>query len=294
MQTHIDLGIKDITANTPLRYTGGKTQARQDLYRFFRDLGAKRVVSPFCGGCSFELYTASKGIEVVACDNLGELIDFWQVLRDTSDELVNKIEECLDSIGFIITKDIDTIAEMLPKCEEHLRNAAQYCLDSDDRIEQSAWFYIRNRTAYQAMMFHAKRCLQMIELKLGTKFSYKRLEQLKKFRTTANFEHLDYSQCIEKYSGSYFYLDPPYFDVKIATKYGKENDIPFNHDVLRESIGAEDNGILSYNDIHQIRELYSDYMFVEAKWHHASRKTQNSRGNEIFIMPHHIYQSLLK
>ena len=69
-----------LTRDTPLRYTGGKMQARQDLCRFFKKLEADKVVSPFCGGCSFELYSASKNIEVHASDNFEILIRFWRVL----------------------------------------------------------------------------------------------------------------------------------------------------------------------------------------------------------------------
>ena len=294
MQTLLDIGISPLTANTPLRYTGGKTQAKQDIYRFFRDMNVKRVVSPFCGGCSFELYASAKGLDVLASDNLHELIVFWRVLSQTPVMLSEKIEEILDSIGFVITKDVAVIEEMYPKCEEILRNAAQACLDATDPTEKSAWLYIRNRTAYQAIMFHFKRGLQVCEIKLGNKLTHDRINGLRDFMTNVEFMELDFKECIKTYSGNYFYLDPPYYDLMIATKYGKEGDIPFDHECLRELLGKEKNWILSYNDIDCVRELYEGYEFVKAEWHHPSRKKQSTRGNEVFIMPKHIYGKLFK
>ena len=181
---------------------------------------------------------------------------------------------------------------MLPKCEEHLRHAAQNSLDADDDIESAAWLYIRNRSAYQAIMFDPKRmkCLQMIELKHGNKFSYERLEHIRNFQTSVKFECLDFAESIEKHSGSYFYLDPPYYNVLIADTYGM--GLVFEHERLRETLDKQTNFILSYNDVDEVRTLYKDFEFMTAKWHHPSRRSE-TRGNEVFIMPKNIYKRLM-
>lgn len=56
-----------ITTKTMLRYPGGKTRAIKVLAPLVPK-NTNKVVSPFLGGGSFELYLTGLGIEVTASD----------------------------------------------------------------------------------------------------------------------------------------------------------------------------------------------------------------------------------
>lgn len=61
-----------------LRYPGGKSRAVKILNQFLPS-DCKELISPFCGGLSFELYAAAKNIHIYANDLFEPLINFGNV-----------------------------------------------------------------------------------------------------------------------------------------------------------------------------------------------------------------------
>ena len=79
---------------TPLRYAGGKSRAIKIITPYV--INEKKIVSPFMGGGSLEVYWASIGKEVVAYDIFDVLesngVDLCSVLIKTSITSVVKSE----------------------------------------------------------------------------------------------------------------------------------------------------------------------------------------------------------
>lgn len=285
---------KEFTSITPLRYSGGKTLAKKDIYAMYHLMGAREICSTFTGGSSFEIHAASKGIKVHCCDSFTLLIQFFQQICRDPGELVEKIEELLDNIGFIFSMDEQENEKNFEQIEDHLRAVAQYCRDSEG-TEKLGWFYIRNRTAYQAMMFGdgKENCLQRTMIKSGHAITRDRLERLRNFNTIAEFYEYDFGDSIRRFSGLPFYCDPPYMDIEMADTYGGQSGaLGFDHQRFFDAITAEENFIISYNDIKPVRELYKDFRIIEAEWNYPSRKSNSNRGNEVFIMPDRTYKTI--
>ena len=53
---------------SPLRYAGGKTRAIKLILQHIPDIKSKRIISPFFGGGSFELYMSRNGYEIIGFD----------------------------------------------------------------------------------------------------------------------------------------------------------------------------------------------------------------------------------
>ena len=63
---------------TPLRYPGGKSKAIDLITPYVKDYD--RIVSPFIGGGSLEVYwSANLGKEVIGYDIFDVLVNFWNV-----------------------------------------------------------------------------------------------------------------------------------------------------------------------------------------------------------------------
>ena len=76
---------------TPIRYAGGKSKAIKIITPFVTDVD--KIVSPFIGGGSLEVYWASLGKEVIGYDLFDVLVNFWNVLLNNKTELVEKLKE---------------------------------------------------------------------------------------------------------------------------------------------------------------------------------------------------------
>ena len=91
---------------SPLRYPGGKTRAITQLTDIFNSrfdiLHYKTLVSPFCGGCSFEfklIEILHEQLEnIILADLFKPLITFWNQCKYNNDELADVLE---DNIGGI-------------------------------------------------------------------------------------------------------------------------------------------------------------------------------------------------
>jgi DNA adenine methylase len=114
---------------SPLPYVGGKTRAVKHLMPLIPK-GVRRVVSPFCGGCSFEIAMAMEGIPVLAFDKLTKLVNFWNVLREAPDVLADRVQLIFQEFG----KD----------CFDRLRSVQ----GSLTKFNQAAAYYAIKRAQY--------------------------------------------------------------------------------------------------------------------------------------------------
>ena len=69
---------------SPLRYPGGKTRACKKLdellNKYFNTTSIQKIISPFFGGGSFELYLQNKyNYDIIANDKFKPLYNFWNI-----------------------------------------------------------------------------------------------------------------------------------------------------------------------------------------------------------------------
>ena len=79
---------------SPLRYPGGKTRAISKLYaivnKYYGD--PEYLLSPFCGGCSFE-FSLPNIKHAILCDKFKPLIIFWNEVKNNMKRLVEILYE---------------------------------------------------------------------------------------------------------------------------------------------------------------------------------------------------------
>ena len=74
---------------TILRYAGGKSKAIKKITPFVEEYD--EIVSPFIGGGSLEVYWASQGHRVIASDIFDILVNFWNVVLDSPEQLADQL-----------------------------------------------------------------------------------------------------------------------------------------------------------------------------------------------------------
>ena len=134
---------------TPIRYAGGKSKAIKIITPFVKDV--TKIVSPFIGGGSLEVYWASMGKEVIGYDLFDVLVNFWNVLLTNKEALVEKLKQIQPtSEEYIRIKELlmkwDNTQEMLKdwKTEHYKRDE----IISLDNITAAAYYYFNHNTSY--------------------------------------------------------------------------------------------------------------------------------------------------
>ena len=79
---------------SPIRYAGGKTKAARLIAGYVPD-NVQRMISPFLGGASLEIFLAKTRpeLEVIGYDIFQPLIEFWNVILTTPHELADALAE---------------------------------------------------------------------------------------------------------------------------------------------------------------------------------------------------------
>jgi len=262
---------------TPIRYAGGKTRAIKHITPFLND--EEKIVSPFIGGGSLEVNWASRGIEVIGYDLFSALTNFWNVILNNREELVEKLSEIKP------TKDeYNRIKEILIKWEDTQEILKEWKTDhykrdeiiTLDNVTAAAYYYFNHNTSYGPGYLGWASSVYLNEDKWG-----KMINNISNFKLdTMKVYQGSFEEIMPKHINDSMYLDPPYFlekdkDNKMFTGIYPMRNIPvhhdgFNHELLRDLL-KEHKGkfVLSYNNCETIREYYSDFEFFYPEWNYS-------------------------
>lgn len=262
---------------TPIRYAGGKSKAIKQITPFVENVD--KIISPFMGGGSLEVHWASMGKEVIGYDLFDVLVNFWNVLLNNREELVEKLKEISPT-----NEEYSRIKEILMKWEntqemlkdwktDHYKRDEKITLDN---ITAAAYYYFNHNTSYgpgylgwgSSVYLQPKKWVSMIE-----KISKFKLPTLSVYQ--GSFENI-----LPKHTNDFLYLDPPYFlekdsDNKMFTGIYPMRNIPihhdgFNHELLRDLLKSHKGKfVLSYNNCETIREFYKDFEFYFPTWNYS-------------------------
>lgn len=255
-----------------LRYPGGKTKACTILDEYYGQYAnkIKTVYSPFCGGCSFEIFLAKKyKVKVLANDAFPELINFWCVAKTKPKELTDEIKK----IKSTITK-------------EKFYALKQEIIGEKDTVKLGAYFYALNRCSFSGSTMSGGFSAESVE----KRFTMNCINKIQGLDLSGfTFSNKDFSVFLDEIpdeENTMIFLDPPYYlDVGKRNLYGNKGNLhkDFDHNLLYNKIMTKKKclWIQCYNNCQYIRDLYKDYIIHDASWTYGMNKSKVS--SEVII-----------
>jgi len=256
---------------SPLRFPGGKTRAckiiDEIINEYFDITNFDTLLSPFFGGGSFEFYFQNKyNHKLLVNDKFIPLYHFWKQIKD------DKIILCEE------LKKIQLVSKEL------FIDYRKSIMDLHDNIlQQAIQYFIINRCSFSGATLSGGFSKEA-SIKRYTQSSINRIELL----DFSNIEiyNYDFVEFINKFANdkTLLFLDPPYYLEKNSRLYGNNGDMHenFNHQELFNLIKTKNNWIITYNNCDYIKNLYKDYLILDANWSYGMNKTKLS--TEIIIL----------
>jgi len=262
---------------TPIRYAGGKTRAIKIISPYLDN--ETKIVSPFMGGGSLEVNWAKKGIEVIGYDLFDALVNFWNVLLNNREELVDKLKTISPT-----PQEYNRIKEILMTWEntqemlkgwktDHYKRDEVITLDD---VTAAAYYYFNHNTSYGPGYLGWGSSVYLKQNKWDTM-----VKNIDKFIIpTLSVKQGSFEEVLPNHTEDTLYLDPPYYlekdkDNKMFTGIYPMRNIPihhngFDHEKLRDLL-KEHKGkfVLSYNNCETIREYYKDFEQVFPTWNYS-------------------------
>jgi DNA adenine methylase len=262
---------------TPLRYAGGKTKAIKIIGPLLEN--EKKIISPFMGGGSLEVYWANKGVEVIGYDLFDVLVNFWNTLLNKNNELTEKLKTIPPT-----PEEYNRIKEILLQWDNTQNLLSEWKTDhykrkeiiSLDDITAAAYYYFNHNTSYGPGYLGWGSSVYLKKNKWDSM-----IEKINNFDLPKlTVKQGSFEDVIPKHSKETLYLDPPYFlekdgDKKMFTGIYPMRNIPvhhdgFNHELLRDLLMKhEGKFVLSYNNCETIREYYKDFEQQFPVWNYS-------------------------
>jgi len=265
---------------TPIRYAGGKSKAYNIITEYLPKFPyPQRIVSPFMGGGSLESkWSSDVGIEVIGYDIFDALVNFWNVLLTSPDELADKLQT--------ISPDKETYAEIKEQLirwdytQEMLKDwkTSHYKRDaiSLDSVTAAAYYYYNHNLSYGPMYLGWMSKIYENQEKWNRMVGYIRSYKNEKL----NVRKGSFGDVIQDNQNEFLYLDPPYYLQKDGDNKMFKGIYPnanidvhhsgFNHELLRDRLhNHKGSFILSYNNCETIREYYKDFEQYFPEWHYS-------------------------
>lgn len=265
---------------SPLRYPGGKNKAIKILQEIINKYypKPKKLLSPFCGGCSFEL--SFENLEhTILCDKFKPLIIFWS-------EIKNNPEDLIYGLNFELECGI-TSEDFKNYREELLKLNSKQTLTKEERTELATYYFVINRCSFSGSTLSGGFSKQSSKERF-TQSSIDKIAELvnsKHLLDKIEFICSDFVNSLSNVPEDYFiFCDPPYCLEK-SKLYGIDGDLHenFDHVKFHDTITKLNNNyIITYNDSPFIRNLYEGHVIISAEWSYGMNKTKNS--SEIIIL----------
>ncbi len=243
---------------SPLRYPGGKTRGVECITCFFPK-NLDKLLSPFFGGGSIELATASKGTKVFGYDLFSPLVEFWQCLTTQPNKLAEEVEK------------------YFPLSREKFYQLQHTQTKFKTKLERAAVYYVLNRSSFSGATLSGGMSPE------HPRFTEASIERLKDFyNPNIKIQKADFKKSLSDHPFTFTYLDPPYL-IK-SSLYGRKGDAHknFDHEGLAEILKRREHWILSYNDCDDIRDLYAGFHIITPNWKYGMSNDKTSKEVLIF------------
>lgn len=269
----------DISTSPLLRYPGGKYRARKIISQIVPH-NTSRVLSPFAGGASVELFLTKRNIHVDCYDGYDLLANFWKHVLTDPNTLASEVYDYLGNV------DKDTFTSM----QNTLKEAHNKDIQEDESLYLATLFFIINRCSFSGTTLSGG-FSQESSLKRFTQSSIQRVRAFHNpLLTYTHGYYEDVFQDEEKIQQyDFLLLDPPYLlknknNDGVSALYGVSGDMHkyFNHEHLRDCISHYDIPfILTYNNVNEVKYLWKDYNIYPAQWSYGMNASKKS--SEIII-----------
>lgn len=242
-----------------ISWIGGKKLLKKKIIEQFPEY-YDRYIEVF-GGAGWVLFDKEKHAEL-------------EVYNDINSDLVN-LFRCVKYHPEAIQKELDWI---LNSREQFFDSVSNNSSRGKTDIQRAAAFYCRIKLSFGTDLrsFGVRpKDIQKAVI---------RLQEVSERLKRVVIENVDFERLLKTYDkeSALFYLDPPYYE---AEKYYPDRFQPQDHTRLQKRL-SEIKGkfILSYNDCPEIRELYKDYVILEAdRLDNLAAKTNPRRYQELII-----------
>lgn len=241
----------------------------------FNNLRNVRYIEPYAGGAgaALSLLLLEKVDEIVINDYDKAIYAFWKSILDDTDKFIDKINSTPINI------------ESWKAQKEIYKNG------SDDLLELGfATFYL-NRTNRSGILTGgpiggiAQKGKWLLDARFNKEKLIERIKLIALYKDRISVSNLDGLDVITKYAkdeSSFFYIDPPYYDKGqcLYLNSYKHRD----HENLAKTLDkfSQSRWILSYDNVPQIRELYTkrkkQYEFSLHYQAHSSKE-----GSELIV-----------
>ena len=270
---------------TPLRYPGGKSKAIKTLSPWFpKTISEYR--EPFIGGGSIaiEVTKSNPDIPVWINDLYVPLYNFWVQLRDSGEELSERVRE--EKQRTLDEGDKDKITASA----KELFNRYKAEIDTYNDFEKAVAFFIMNKCSFSGLTENST----FSQSASNSNFSLvgaDKLAQFSKLIKDWKITNIDYSE-VMKASGSsdtFVFLDPPY-DIKDFL-YGKNREMhkSFDHNRFADDVyNCVHKFMITYNVNDRLKELYKNYNLKEWKLrysmaHRGDKGTDENIKTELLV-----------
>lgn len=245
----------------PLSYIGGKNRIANKIISVIPE--HRTYVEPFGGGAQVLFRKEPSAVEVLN-DLDGELVNFYRVCQIHHEELLRFLR-----FQLLSRKWYALLSETPPGSLTDIQRAARY-------------FFLQ-KCSYGGMVARQNFAIHVTK---HPTFSPKRIPEIinsaHERLQDVQIECLPYEQVLTKYDRpeTFFYLDPPYFGVKVYNHNFDPDDFHILESRLRTLTGKF---LVSINDHPEIRKIFSAYRTEEVTLHYSLQKHSVRRYAELLI-----------
>lgn len=271
---------------SPLRYPGGKAKVADYFKQVFKEnyLYDGIYVEPYAGGASvaLSLLFNEYASKIIINDIDRSIFSFWHSVLNKTDQLCKLIHDTpVTVVNWEKQKQIQKV--------KHRQGLL--------KVGFSTFFLNRtNRSGIlNAGIIGGRQ--QTGEWKIDARYNKKelisRIERIAQYKNKIELHNFDAVELVKSLrktlpQKSLFYFDPPYY-VKgkdLYLNYYQDND----HQDIATEISKVNNQkwIITYDDVSQIRKLYSDYRKRPFKLFYSAGSV-NKEGKEIMVFSDNIY-----
>jgi DNA adenine methylase len=245
----------------PLSYIGGKTRLASRIIERIPEHTA--YVEPFAGGAQVFFHKPPSKIEVLN-DLDGEVVNLYRVCQLHHEELVRYMRFMLLSREWF-----QRLQKTPPAALTDIQRAARYLylqkVAFGGRVRSQSYGYF----VTSSNRFSPKKIPEMIAR------SHERL-------AATQIECASYEEILERYDrpSTFFYIDPPYYGVKLYRHNLEREEFSTLCDRLRTLKGKF---LLSLNDTPEVRVIFSEFEIEEVSIHYSVQAKGQRQHQELLI-----------
>jgi DNA adenine methylase len=245
----------------PIPYIGGKNRIAKKIIEVFPE--HTTYVESFAGGAQVFFHKTPSSVEVLN-DIDGEIVNFFRICQAHYEELLRYLK-----FVHVSRKWFALINGQNPAALTDIQRAARFLY-----LQKNAFAGLVSNPTYTHSVenprpFNPTRLPEIIEN------ANRRLARVQ-------LENLPYGDILDRFDKkkTLFYLDPPYFGLKLYRFNFTEEDFK----EMRERLGRiKGKFVLSLNDVPDVRELFKDFQIRQIELHYTAQQKAGKKYREVLI-----------